>query len=148
MICFQICTFEPLETTNQRCNEFTLRCDLLSNLYLWTIGNNIGISTADINIVVICFQICTFEPLETTPSTLITKLILLWFAFKFVPLNHWKQHHNYYHTHRQVVICFQICTFEPLETTQTRIGYAHLSCDLLSNLYLWTIGNNGRCSLS
>ena len=220
MICFQICTFEPLETTDitkatgqhmlwfafkfvplnhwkQRSRETETAsqgCDLLSNLYLWTIGNNarplMGFSLN----VVICFQICTFEPLETTRLYIYPFLTLLWFAFKFVPLNHWKQRANDKHIttlgcdllsnlylwtignnkqqiHKEqlhvvicfqictfeplettysvvtirgsaVVICFQICTFEPLETTKLPTPFNTSSCDLLSNLYLWTIGNN------
>ena len=92
-------------------------CDLLSNLYLWTIGNNSSTSFHTKASVVICFQICTFEPLETTWIMRLMRRCLLWFAFKFVPLNHWKQLHG-------------------------MLEMIPMSCDLLSNLYLWTIGNN------
>ena len=143
MICFQICTFEPLETTKapntsqhiqlwfafkfvplnhwkQHWCRFCVvseSCDLLSNLYLWTIGNNFENIVLRTMRVVICFQICTFEPLETTAKFFQPFYRMLWFAFKFVPLNHWKQP------------VFRRTSFVP-------------SCDLLSNLYLWTIGNN------
>ena len=69
--------------------------------------------------VVICFQISIFEPLETTPRYEVTLLIPLWFAFKLVSLNHWKQPLSLAAEIEVVVICFQISIFEPLETTQT-----------------------------
>ena len=59
-------------------------------------------------LVVICFQISIFEPLETTLRSLRDKENLLWFAFKLVSLNHWKQ----------------------LETPAPAVAD---SCDLLSN---------------
>ena len=67
--------------------------------------------------VVICFQISIFEPLETTRKTASVFTRKLWFAFKLVSLNHWKQQYT-----------------EPYENQKR--------CDLLSNQYLWTIGNN------
>ena len=67
--------------------------------------------------VVICFQISIFEPLETTAAETAPITILLWFAFKLVSLNHWKQPVPKIITKRFVVICFQISIFEPLETT-------------------------------
>ena len=41
--------------------------------------------------VVICFQISIFEPLETTFAKKPLQQGALWFAFKLVSLNHWKQ---------------------------------------------------------
>ena len=41
--------------------------------------------------VVICFQISIFEPLETTAIFGQMQPKTLWFAFKLVSLNHWKQ---------------------------------------------------------
>ena len=66
--------------------------------------------------VVICFQISIFEPLETALAFYSKAVILLWFAFKLVSLNHWKQLTRRQCHHRIVVICFQISIFEPLET--------------------------------
>ena len=94
-----------------------MRCDLLSNLYLWTIGNNGGCGASKPCWVVIYFQICIFEPLETTKGKSDSNFNMLWFTFKFVSLNHWKQPG---YNELMIPIC----------------------CDLLSNLYLWTIGNN------
>ena len=67
--------------------------------------------------VVICFQISIFEPLETTRQLRDIRILLLWFAFKLVSLNHWKQRYYYFSSASIVVICFQISIFEPLETT-------------------------------
>ena len=69
--------------------------------------------------VVICFQISIFEPLETTTEEEEPKEEKLWFAFKLVSLNHWKQPDFEEYTDEVVVICFQISIFEPLETTKT-----------------------------
>ena len=68
--------------------------------------------------VVICFQISIFEPLETALSTVSVYMFLLWFAFKLVSLNHWKQQYQRLPWRFDVVICFQISIFEPLETAQ------------------------------
>ena len=68
-------------------------------------------------LVVICFQISIFEPLETTRKLKWLLSIALWFAFKLVSLNHWKQRLSEGDNTDGVVICFQISIFEPLETT-------------------------------
>ena len=68
-------------------------------------------------IVVICFQISIFEPLETTEIIIDLLISQLWFAFKLVSLNHWKQLRDKVISVSSVVICFQISIFEPLETT-------------------------------
>ena len=75
-------------------------------------------NTAQVNLlVVICFQISIFEPLETTWPWRLETSALLWFAFKLVSLNHWKQPSPKAICAPLVVICFQISIFEPLETT-------------------------------
>ena len=78
-----------------------------------------------LNLVVICFQISIFEPLETTLLILYACFNELWFAFKLVSLNHWKQHSRLSRMHLWVVICFQISIFEPLETTFRPTGKFH-----------------------
>ena len=143
------------------------RCDLLSNLYLWTIENNLLPSSCTCTLlwfafkfvslnywkqlppivqlelkVVICFQICIFELLKTTPLMSLMSIIMLWFAFKFVSLNYWKQPCSWTYPLVHVVICFQICIFELLKTTKQIREIFKNCCDLLSNLYLWTIENN------
>ena len=67
-------------------------------------------------VVVICFQISIFEPLETILLAYGMQQIVLWFAFKLVSLNHWKQSKRLSLDPTIVVICFQISIFEPLET--------------------------------
>ena len=71
--------------------------------------------------VVICFQISIFEPLETTMVVIVQDTFALWFAFKLVSLNHWKQQLVLPLRAVRVVICFQISIFEPLETTMVEI---------------------------
>ena len=88
---------------------------------------------ADAAAVVICFQISIFEPLETASSNLEIIEELLWFAFKLVSLNHWKQQTNTESDLLDVVICFQISIFEPLETAGSADQRSILRCDLLSN---------------
>ena len=74
--------------------------------------------------VVICFQISIFEPLETTKCITGIEYEKLWFAFKLVSLNHWKQQQARLQREWQVVICFQISIFEPLETTVCTFSYS------------------------
>ena len=79
-------------------------------------------NTAQVHLlVVICFQISIFEPLETTICFTCRRYPKLWFAFKLVSLNHWKQLKEIRWRSRSVVICFQISIFEPLETTNSRV---------------------------
>ena len=66
--------------------------------------------------VVICFQISIFEPLKTALIMHAGRYKLLWFAFKLVSLNHWKQQARSGCCLHSVVICFQISIFEPLKT--------------------------------
>ena len=118
VICFQISIFEPLETTNRaKCRRQTVLwfAFKLVSLNHW---NNPG-KQFTVNIsVVICFQISIFEPLETTYPQIFHHKRRLWFAFKLVSLNHWKQHFSESPRGNRVVICFQISIFEPLETTK------------------------------
>ena len=58
---------------------------------------------------------------------------MLWFAFKLVSLNHWKQLSKQQIEAIEVVICFQISIFEPLETMAASQAFTQTSCDLLSN---------------
>ena len=90
---------------------------MLSNQYIWTTGNNFYIERHVPEKVVICFQISIFELLETTNPFRIIHKSQLWFAFKSVYLNYWKQ----------------------LELIIDDILHG---CDLLSNQYIWTTGNN------
>ena len=133
VICFQISIFEPLETT--------LQVVILPVLLLWFAFKLVSLnhwkqrksSISDRIAVVICFQISIFEPLETTFISNLTLRLWLWFAFKLVSLNHWKQLFIPKNPPEAVVICFQISIFEPLETTTYPCRAQLFSCDLLSN---------------
>ena len=120
MICFQISIFEPLETT-----ELMM---IYANMRLWFAFKLVSLNhwkqqsrkDRTRSTVVICFQISIFEPLETTTEKKIRNSNSLWFAFKLVSLNHWKQRKVIGYCAETVVICFQISIFEPLETTFNR----------------------------
>ena len=117
MICFQISIFEPLETTWAWIWSYVYRLWFafkLVSLNHWK--QQTWMQQVPI-LVVICFQISIFEPLETTVWQTENAIIQLWFAFKLVSLNHWKQRNWYDKKIFLVVICFQISIFEPLETT-------------------------------
>ena len=117
VICFQISIFEPLETTNATISCIKSQLWFAFKLVSLNHWKQLNIRNNNTGCVVICFQISIFEPLETTvPFGYITGQ-LLWFAFKLVSLNHWKQLRCYMLGQAIVVICFQISIFEPLETT-------------------------------
>ena len=117
MICFQISIFEPLETTEPLTFIFSSTLWFafkLVSLNHWKQHRN---REEYREAVVICFQISIFEPLETTRQQPVQRRSALWFAFKLVSLNHWKQRLPVWLSRTGVVICFQISIFEPLETT-------------------------------
>ena len=122
----------------------TIGCDLLSNLYLcWVINRFNDLSLKDLLlwlafkfvpllghqqgkiyqkkqcIVVTCFQICTFVGSSTGYRTKISTIVLLWLAFKFVPLLGHQQVINIFVNVIVVVTCFQICTFVGPTWTRT-----------------------------
>ena len=129
MICFQISIFEPLETTWASIWSYVYRLWFafkLVSLNHWK--QQTWMQQVPI-LVVICFQISIFEPLETTVWQTENAIIQLWFAFKLVSLNHWKQRNWYDKKIFLVVICFQISIFEPLETT--------IALTIILSLWLW-----------
>ena len=121
MICFQISIFEPLETTYDMRVAFLIQLWFAFKLVSLNHWKQLALVLTPISLVVICFQISIFEPLETTAADTAPITILLWFAFKLVSLNHWKQHLGHFLSQPSVVICFQISIFEPLETTSIQI---------------------------
>ena len=98
------------------------RCDLLSFAYLWTIGNSKPSASYSLTAVVICFHFSIFEPLETAQKLVTLVVVLLWFAFILVSLNHWKQLYRSLRIEYSVVICFHFSIFEPLETANEHYG--------------------------
>ena len=97
----------------------TRSCDLLENSYLCGISNNSGSEGSFASEVVICLKIRTFVVSATTVYCLILSVILLWFAWKFVPL--WYQQQLRF---KQLFLTFR--------------------CDLLENSYLCGISNNDK----
>ena len=77
---------------------------------------------AENEMVVICFQISIFEPLNTANLKFSVLALRLWFAFKLVSLNHWIQPKSKDPVNTIVVICFQISIFEPLNTALLSIS--------------------------
>ena len=120
-------------------------------------------------LVVICLKIRTFVVSATTERMPPLIDIMLWFAWKFVPL--WYQQQpavsqwidkrscdlleNSYlcgisnnaskrkKKRKKVVICLKIRTFVVSATTFVRRATGKISCDLLENSYLCGISNNG-----
>ena len=89
-------------------------CDLLSNSYLCSICDSRFIYYVALFSVVICFQILTFAVSATAYSEVCPIQTLLWFAFKFLPLQYLRQ--------RNLL----------------KVPDVHC-CDLLSNSYLCSI---------
>ena len=91
VICFQISIFEPLNTAH--------RLHSSSHPSLWFAFKLVSLShwiqhpkrDREFSIVVICFQISIFEPLNTAVTRRGNYSAKLWFAFKLVSLSHWIQ---------------------------------------------------------
>ena len=94
-------------------------CDLLENIYLCGINNNSAKKPQKRVDVVICLKISTFVVSTTTDEDFGKFFVLLWFAWKYLPL--WYQQQPFPEV--------------PLWT---------FCCDLLENIYLWGINNNIR----
>ena len=95
-----------------------------------------------IEAVVICLKIRTFVVSATTFSVCKRLIIMLWFAWKFVPL--WYQQQQLFECclNQCVVICLKIRTFVVSATTHFSEPAPRLCCDLLENSYLCGISNN------
>ena len=117
----------------QRC------CDSLSNLYLWHIKYSIEVAWNTTRRVVIRFQICIFDILNTakvkfpymrTGCDSLSNLYLWHIKYS----TSWR-----YDWTLGVVIRFQICIFDILNTACIKSNTRTKRCDSLSNLYLWHI---------
>ena len=94
-------------------------CDLLEKSYLCGIQNNSIANASATFLVVICLKNRTFAVYKTTTGSDWSHVLLLWFAWKIVPLRYTKQ--------RQTNECnYRAC------------------CDLLEKSYLCGIQNNFR----
>ena len=118
---------------------YLFSCDSLSNLYLWHIKYSSEASEYKGKPVVIRFQICIFDILNTALATGDTgnlrcdslSNLYLWhikYSEAQIP-----------HADTYVVIRFQICIFDILNTAKQAWILACAGCDSLSNLYLWHI---------
>ena len=139
MIRFQICIFDILNTAVTHWYAFDESCDSLSNLYLWHIKYSLYLDTLDDLHVVIRFQICIFDILNTA---LVAALHSTRCCDSLSNLYLW--HIKYSGVYRifmipSVVIRFQICIFDILNTANYSCRNQTNSCDSLSNLYLWHI---------
>ena len=150
-----------------------LSCDLLENSYLCGISNNQKWNYEHQRAVVICLKIRTFVVSATTNKPVRVFSLLLWFAWKFVPLWYQQQHTFLATSLYCVVICLKIRTFVVSATTKWRnftntgtlwfawkfvpLWYQQQQlfsltsiikcCDLLENSYLCGISNNNYLSL-
>ena len=88
VIRFQICIFDILNTAVEYDTFSVIRCDSLSNLYLWHIKYSAHSEIFRSPAVVIRFQICIFDILNTADTVHFHKGRKLWFAFKFVSLTY------------------------------------------------------------
>ena len=91
VICFQISIFEPLNTASFKsvlCIDMLWFAFKLVSLSHWIQPNLFG---EYLYLVVICFQISIFEPLNTASFSQLQRCNSLWFAFKLVSLSHWIQ---------------------------------------------------------
>ena len=88
VIRFQICIFDILNTAKKVAQKPNRRCDSLSNLYLWHIKYSKLNMYHKTRSVVIRFQICIFDILNTALIENEGWMCLLWFAFKFVSLTY------------------------------------------------------------
>ena len=133
VICFQISIFAVLETARHltlntaRKLWFAFR---LVSLQYWKQPLGWCYETV---LVVICFQISIFAVLETAPKDAKTTAQGLWFAFRLVSLQYWKQRSESSLQKAIVVICFQISIFAVLETASTNPSSRTWRCDLLSD---------------
>ena len=93
-------------------------CDLLENIYLCGINNNDRGNISEHPLVVICLKISIFVASTTTPLFHLSYPYWLWFAWKYLSLWHQQQQQD-------IALRWWIC------------------CDLLENIYLCGINNNG-----
>ena len=86
--------FLPLQYLRQRAARRAprrARCDLLSNSYLCSICDSEQAKGRHRRGVVICFQILTFAVSATARACATYLYSVLWFAFKFLPLQYLRQ---------------------------------------------------------
>ena len=93
---FKFLPLQYLRQPNKHRRPIGTSCDLLSNSYLCSICDSNNRPATCRRKVVICFQILTFAVSATALFTSRPVFSLLWFAFKFLPLQYLRQlkHHK------------------------------------------------------
>ena len=88
VIRFQVCIFDILNTAGLFYGTSLVCCDSLSSLYLWHIKYSFFVRQSKPRFVVIRFQVCIFDILNTASRVYGRYCWGLWFAFKFVSLTY------------------------------------------------------------
>ena len=170
MICLKISTFVVSTTTVVRaCYDSNLLWFAWKYLPLWYQQQLCSVNVMH-HCVVICLKISTFVVSTTTDWKSFPNRISLWFAWKYLPLWYQQQLKLLFCCCEVVVICLKISTFVVSTTTRLHDGAAadvlwfawkylplwyqqqhnccpssvRTCCDLLENIYLCGINNNGR----
>ena len=144
VICLKISTFVVSTTTPNLCSQAHLSCDLLENIYLCGINNNGVPFNISPDVVVICLKISTFVVSTTTccwPTPTICSCDLLENIYLCGINNNSKPLRGRL---AGVVICLKISTFVVSTTTSDYCPSSTNGCDLLENIYLCGINNNGK----
>ena len=89
-----------------------------------------------------CFHFYIFDISETVRQFSFNTTTLLWIAFIFISLTYQKQLRIKIPPTDNVVNCFHFYIFDISETVGGIATKVHLSCELLSFLYLWHIRNS------
>ena len=114
-------------------------CDSLSNLYLWHIKYSFANQIQIWKPVVIRFQICIFDILNTA-DVFVKNSSGSCDSLSNLYLWHIKYSKGISDSPPIVVVIrFQICIFDILNTANWSVGDVITRCDSLSNLYLWHI---------
>ena len=129
VICLKNRTFAVSQTTWDINSRITTSCDLLEKSYFCSIANNVTSSCPKQAFVVICLKNRTFAVSQTTRTDGITKVSVLWFAWKIVLLQYRKQPSINTFKFSAVVICLKNRTFAVSQTTGSR--------NLLHHQQLW-----------
>ncbi len=139
VIRFQVCIFDILNTAKKEYANDSISCDSLSSLYLWHIKYSIKTLTPQLFLVVIRFQVCIFDILNTAQDRGLLyrdscdslSSLYLWHIKYSAPSSPPYS--------PSVVIRFQVCIFDILNTAGWYPDVILYCCDSLSSLYLWHI---------
>ena len=169
--CFRTCIFVILKTTIMKRQLELDSCELLSNLYLrhiennWVYGRKMSellwiafelvsssywkqprTRNARTRHVVNCFRTCIFVILKTTSLNAYLGIRGLWIAFELVSSSYWKQQMEIEYLEVALWIAFELVSSSYWKQHGAIFARRHESCELLSNLYLRHIENNGDYS--